>query len=190
MNLLNIILGAALLNHIFLVQGLGASSLFAYSRRLDQSAELALLCCPIFIVAAGLNLLLDRYLLSPLGLDFLALILFVALASLLSVGLCAWLRKTRPLRARRNWLGVLLLGGNSALIGLGLLPLLDDLALLPALIAIVATALGFAVFLIGFAALRERLERAPAPVAFQGAPQALISASLLAMSLMVMGSLV
>jgi len=54
----------------------------------------------------------------------------------------------------------------------------------------VATALGFALALVIFAGLRERIEFEEAPKAFQGVPIALITASILAMAFMGFSGLV
>jgi electron transport complex protein RnfA len=43
-------------------------------------------------------------------------------------------------------------------------------------------ALGFGLVLVLFAALRERLESAPVPAAFKGAPIALVTAGLMALA--------
>ncbi|HRQ65915.1 MAG TPA: Rnf-Nqr domain containing protein, partial [Xanthomonadaceae bacterium] len=45
-------------------------------------------------------------------------------------------------------------------------------------------AVGFGLALILFAALRERIEHAPAPAAFRGAPLALVTAGLMALAFM------
>ena len=59
-----------------------------------------------------------------------------------------------------------------------------DMDLLTGVIYAVATALGFALALVLFAGIRERLDVEDVPEAFRGVPIALITAGLLAMAFM------
>ncbi|MBR0393610.1 MAG: electron transport complex subunit RsxA, partial [Alistipes sp.] len=65
-----------------------------------------------------------------------------------------------------------------------------EYGLLEGLVYSVSTALGFALALVIFAGLRERMEFEDVPKAFQGVPIALITASLLAMAFMGFSGLV
>ena len=65
-----------------------------------------------------------------------------------------------------------------------------EYGLLEGLVYSVSTALGFAVALVIFAGLRERMEFEEVPKVFQGVPIALITAALLAMAFMGFSGLV
>ncbi len=65
-----------------------------------------------------------------------------------------------------------------------------DLSLLQGVVYSVATAIGFALALVLFAGIRERLEMEDVPSALRGTPIALITAGLLAMAFMGFAGLV
>jgi electron transport complex protein RnfA len=67
-------------------------------------------------------------------------------------------------------------------LGVALLALGRNLTFLQTLAYAGGAALGFTLVLIVFAAMRERLEKADVPAAFQGAPIALVSAGILSLA--------
>ena len=77
-----------------------------------------------------------------------------------------------------------LISSSCALQGFGLLMVQKEFSLLTGVVFSVATALGFALALVLFAGIRERLEVEDVPAGLRGVPIALITASLLAMAFM------
>lgn len=187
---LSIITAAALVNNVVLVQLLGVSSLFFPSSRLQNTIELAALNFVVLFSAAVINLLLFEFLLTPLGLGFLKLLLFVAISSGLTGLLLQWLKQRFPLSMRQQKLAFYLTGGNSAVIGVSLLNTVSDLNILQSIAYSLGTALGFSLLLITFAAMRLRLECSDVPAPFQGAAIQLISAGIVAMFLLGFAGLV
>jgi electron transport complex protein RnfA len=78
---------------------------------------------------------------------------------------------------------------NCAVLGVALLNLDRQHGLLESLVFGAAAASGFALALLLFAALRERLETGDVPAAFQGAPIALVTAGLMALAFMGFGGI-
>ena len=76
------------------------------------------------------------------------------------------------------------------MLGVAILMVQKEYGLLEGLVYSISTALGFAVALVLFAGMRERLELEEVPKAFQGVPIALITAALLAMAFMGFSGLV
>ena len=186
----SIIVAAALVNNMVLVQSLGVSSLFAYSNRLQNAIELALLSFLVIFLASAINLILYRGLLAPLGLEYLALVCFVGVSSILTLLVLHSLEKNFPLSMRRQRLAFYLIGGNSSIIGLSLLNTASVRSVVDCLAYSFGAALGFAVVLLAFAALRQRLDSADVPAPFRGAAIQLISAGIAAMCLLGFAGLV
>ena len=189
-NLLSIIVAAALVNNVILVQFLGVSSLFAYSNRLQSALELAMLSFFVLLAASFTNLLLYRWVLHPLGLEVLKLVVFVTISSGLSTWLALIIERHYPLSMQRHRLAFALVGGNSAVLGVALLNSVSTSSIIEAFAYSLGAATGFAFVLIGFAALRQRLETADSPAAFRGFPINLISAGIVAMCLLGFAGLV
>lgn len=189
-SLINTVVAAALVNNLVFVQLLGVSSLFAYSRRFEAATELAVLTFLVMFPSLVFCAAIERLLLGPLELDFLALLAFVVIAASCSHVLLHLLQKYLPLLTRRHRLAVLMLSSNSAIVGAALLQP-ESLLPFPLLTAsCFGAALGFALLLLTFAALRQRLELADVPKAMRGPAIELLSAGIVAMCLLGFAGLV
>ena len=177
----SIIVAAALVNNMVLIQSLGVSSLFAYSDRLRNAIELALVSFLVIFLASAINLMLYRGLLTPLGLEYLALLCFVGVSSILTLLVLHNLEKYFPLSMRRQKLAFYLIAGNSSIIGLSLLNTASTRSVVDCLAYSFGAATGFALVLLAFTALRQRLDGADVPAQFRGAAIQLISAGIAAM---------
>ena len=187
---LGIIIGAALVNNVFLVQLLGVSSLFLSSNKLQNALELALLNFVVLFLAASINLAIFRLILNPLGLEFLRIICFVAVSSTLTILILESLKKKFPLSLRRQRLAFYLTSGNSAILGVTIINADSVLSLTHGVAYNFGAALGFALMIISFAALRLRLDTADIPTPFRGAAIQLISAGIVSMCLLGFAGLV
>lgn len=186
----SIIVAAALVNNVVLVQLLGVSSLFLAHSRLQNALELAALNFVVLFVAAVLNLLLFRFVLAPLSLDFLKLLFFVATSSAITHLLLTRLKKYFPLSMRQQRLAFYLTGGNSAVIGVSLINSTGTLGTLQSIAYSLGIAIGFALLLVAFAAMRLRLDNADVPAPFRGTSIQLVSAGIVAMFLLGFAGLV
>jgi electron transport complex protein RnfA len=187
---LGIIIGAALVNNIFLVQLLGVSSLFLSSNRLQNAIELALLNLLVLFLASTLNLLLFNWILEPLGLQFLSIICFVGISSSLTILILESIKRKLPISIRRQRLAFYLTSGNSAILGISLMNSNSLLSLPQSIAYNFGNALGFALMIVAFAALRLRLDCADIPAPFRGAAIQLISAGIVSMCLLGFAGLV
>lgn len=79
---------------------------------------------------------------------------------------------------------------NCAVLGVAILMIQKEFNLLQSVTYSVATALGFALALVLFAGIRERLDFEDVPKSFKGIPIALITAGILAMAFMGFSGLV
>ena len=100
------------------------------------------------------------------------------------------LKKVSPSLYQALGIFLPLITTNCAVLGVAISMIQKEFTLLQGVTYNVATALGFALALVIFAGLRERIEFEEAPKAFQGVPIALITASILAMAFMGFSGLV
>jgi electron transport complex protein RnfA len=128
--------------------------------------------------------LLNRYLLEPLGLQYLATLGFIlVIATVVQLTEMA-IRKSSPLLYRVLGIFLPLITTNCAVLGVALLNVREQHNLLQSALYGFGAATGFGIVLIAFAAMRERLAHADVPVHFRGAPIALVSAGLMALAFM------
>ncbi|MCG8412847.1 MAG: hypothetical protein MI746_01395 [Pseudomonadales bacterium] len=175
------IIAAALVNNLFFVQLVGVSPLFAFSRRLKHAIEFASLAGLLLFVACSINLLLYRWILSPLSLEFLSLLLFITVSALVGIGLIKLIEDKFPLTVRRQGYAVALLSISSAVIGSTLISTSSLLSSFQLVIYSLGSAIGFALSLIAFAAIRQRTDNSEAPDFMRGPPLDLITAGIAAM---------
>ena len=183
-NYLSIIIAAALVNNLILIQLLGVSSLFYSTKRLPQAIEFALFNFVVLFAASITNLFLYRFVLIPLHIEFLRLVIFVGSSALLTTTLLRIISARLPITARQQGLLLFLTGGNSAVLGATLLSSNSILDFSENIAQNFGAALGYSLMIVGFAAVRLRLESADIPAPFRGSAIALITAGLVTISLL------
>ena len=182
--IVSLIVAAALMNNIVLVQLFGVSAFLLSSRRLSGAIELAIFTGLVLFSSTLLSQLLTRVLLEPLGLQALRLITLLVISGGISTVLAVLVRENFPLSFRQQPWMFYLAGGNSAIIGITLSGPLGQLTPLQVIGSSLGTVLGFSAALIGFALLRLRLSTSDVPPVLQGGPIMLISMGIMAMGLL------
>tara|TARA_B110000914_G_scaffold149036_1_gene130622 strand:+ start:67 stop:660 length:594 start_codon:yes stop_codon:yes gene_type:complete len=183
-NFLSIIVAAALVNNLILIQLVGVSSLFYSTKKLPQAIEFALFNFAVLFLASVVNISVYRFILLPLHLEFFRLVAFVATSALLTTLFLHVITKRLPFSTRQQGLLLFLTGGNSAVLGATLLSSTSVLSLGENIAYSFGAALGYSLMIVGFAALRIRLEFADVPAPFRGSSIQLITAGLVAISLL------
>ena len=183
-NYLSIIIAAALVNNLILIQLFGVSSLFYSTKRLPQAIEFALFNFVVLFLSSITNLLVYRFILLPLHLEIFRLVAFVTTSALLTTFFLQLISKSLPFSTRQQGLLLFLTGGNSAVLGATLLSSTSVLTLSENIANSFGAALGYSLMIVGFAALRIRLEFADVPAPFRGSAIQLITAGLVAISLL------
>jgi electron transport complex protein RnfA len=182
--LLLIVLGAALVNNFVLVQFLGVCPFVGGSQRVEGAIGLGLATGLVLTITAGATQLVERYVLQPYELEYLRLFAFL-IATGAVIGLTELaIRRFSPLLQRVLGLYVPLVATNCAVLGLALINATASRSFVAALFYGAGAALGFALALVLFAGLRERLVYADVPVAFRGASIAFVTAGILALAFM------
>jgi len=183
-NYLSIIAAAALVNNLILIQFFGVSSLFYSTKRLPQAIEFALFNFVVLFLASVVNLSIYRFILIPFHLEFFRLVVFVATSALLTTLFLHLVTRHFPFSTRQQGLLLFLTGGNSAVLGATLLSSTSVLTLGESIAYSFGAALGYSLVIVGFAALRIRLEFADVPAPFRGSAIQLITAGLVTISLL------
>ncbi len=128
--------------------------------------------------------LIQTYILAPLGIEYMQTIVFILVIAALVQMVEIILKKVSPSLYQALGIFLPLITTNCAVLGVAILMIQKEFNLLQSVVYSVSTAIGFALALVIFAGLRERLEFEEVPKAFRGVPIALITASLLAMAFM------
>ena len=185
-----IIIGSIFVNNVVLAQFLGICPFLGVSSKVETSLGMGAAVTFVMALSAVVTWLIQTYILVPLGIEYMQTIVFILVIAALVQMVEIVLKKVSPSLYQALGIFLPLITTNCAVLGVAILMIQKEFSLLQGLAYNVSTALGFALALVIFAGLRERIEFEEAPKAFQGVPIALITASILAMAFMGFSGLV
>jgi electron transport complex protein RnfA len=185
-----ILLGTSLVNNFVLVKFLGLCPFMGVSRKSETALGMGLATTFVLTLSAVGSHLADRYLLVPLGLEYLRTIVFIVLIAVVVQFTEMVLRRTSPLLYQVLGIFLPLITTNCAVLGVALLNVQSRHGFVESFLYGFGAALGFTLVLVLFAAVRERVEVADVPAPFRGAAISLITAGLISMAFMGFAGLV
>jgi electron transport complex protein RnfA len=154
------------------------------SNKIEGAIGMSVATMFVLTLSSVSSYLLSRYLLQPLGLEYLSTLSFIlVIATVVQLTEMVML-KTSPLLYRILGIFLPLITSNCAVLGVALLNVQEQHNLLQSALYGFGAATGFGLVLIMFSAMRERIAYADVPVHFRGAPIGLITAGLMALAFM------
>lgn len=152
------------------------------SRKVDSAIGMSCATAFVLTLSAASTHLLEHYLLIPYGLEYLRTIGFIFIIAVL-VGLTEmFINKVSPVLYQVLGIYLPLITTNCAVLGVALINSNAEHSLLDSALYGLGAGLGFALVLVVFATIRERLAVADIPAPFQGTPIALITAGILSLA--------
>ncbi len=176
------LIGAVLVNNFVLVKFLGLCPFMGVSKSLDSAYGMALATGFVLTLSAALAWMVQNWLLMPLGLDYLRTLTFILVIAAVVQFVESVMKARSPMLYRVLGIFLPLITTNCAVLGVALLNVQAQRSLLEAIMFGFGAAVGFGLVLVMFAAMRERLEAAPVPLSFKGAPIALVNAGIMALA--------
>ena len=185
-----IIIGAIFVNNVVLSQFLGIGPFLGVSSKVETSLGMGAAVTFVMALSAVVTWLLQTYILVPFEIEYMQTIVFILVIAALVQMVEIVLKKVSPSLYQALGIFLPLITTNCAVLGVAILMIQKEFSLLQGVVYNISTAIGFALALVIFAGLRERIEFEEAPKSFQGVPIALITASILAMAFMGFSGLV
>lgn len=184
LQLLAIVVTAIFVNNIVFSQFLGICPFIGVSKRLDSAVGMGLAVTLVMALSTLVTWMLQHAVLEPLGLQYIQTIVFILVIAIIVQMIEIVIRKVSP--ALYASLGVFLplITTNCAVLGVAILAARNAMPLLESVVYSVATALGFTLALVIFAAIRTHLALVDVPRSMRGVPIALVTAGILAMAFM------
>ena len=179
-----IVIGAIFVNNVVLSQFLGICPFLGVSSKVGTAAGMGMAVTFVMALSSLVTWCLQEYVLEQFGIEYMQTIVFILVIAALVQMVEIILKKVSPALYQSLGIFLPLITTNCAVLGVAILMVQKDFTLLTGVVFSVATALGFALAMILFAGLRERLEVEDVPAGLRGVPIALITASLLAMAFM------
>ena len=184
------LVGAVLVNNFVLVQFLGRCPFMGGSWKLESALGMAMATTFVLTLTSTCTHLVFRYVLAPLGLEYLQTISFILVIAAVVQFTEMFVRKTSPLLYKVLGVFLPLITVNCAVLGVALLNVNKHHDFLHSVLYGFGAAAGFSLVLVLFAAMRERIAAADVPQPFRGAAIGMITASLMSLAFMGFAGLV
>ena len=185
-----IIIGAIFVNNVVLAQFLGICPFLGVSSKVDTSLGMGAAVTFVMALTSIVAWSIQTYILVPLHIEYMQTIVFILVIAALVQMVEIILKKISPSLYQALGIFLPLITTNCAVLGVAILMIQKEFNLLQSFAYSVSTALGFALALVIFAGIRERLELDDMPKAMRGIPISLIVAAILAMAFMGFSGLV
>ncbi len=183
MELVMIVISAMLVNNFVLSRFLGICPYLGVSKKMDSAVGMGLAVIFVMTVSSAIAWFLNSLLIS-LGLEFLRTIVFILVIASFVQFVELFLKKNNSALYESLGIYLPLITTNCAILGLVVLNSMLKLGFLESIFHALGASSGFAIALIIFAGIRERLELYDLPKAFEGLAIALVTAGLLSMAFM------
>jgi electron transport complex protein RnfA len=185
-----ILVGTVLVNNIVLVKILGLCPFMGVSKKLSAAVGMGAATAFVLTLASGMSYLVDHHLLIPNDLGYLRTLSFIVVIAAIVQFTEMFIRKSSPALYQTLGIYLPLITTNCAVLGIPLLNVQENHNFIESLIYGFGGAVGFALVLALFAAMRERLEGAAIPAPFRGSAIAMVTAGLMSLAFMGFAGLV
>ena len=179
-----ILLSTIFVNNFVLVQFLGLCPFMGVSNKLESAIGMGGATTFVMTLASVCTYLVDHWILAPLGLEYLRTIAFILVIAAVVQFVKMFMEKTSPLLYRVLGVFLPLITVNCAVLGVALLNTQKTHNFFESTMYGFGGAVGFAMVLILFSAMRERLAAADVPLPFKGAAIGMITAGLMSLAFM------
>jgi electron transport complex protein RnfA len=185
-----LIIGAVLVNNFVLTRFLGICPFLGVSK--DLRTALGMGGAVIFVItcASMVTWALQYLILVPLGAAYLQTIAFILVIATFVQFVELVLKKTSPGLHKSLGIFLPLITTNCAVLGVTVLNVQKEYTFLKSTAFGFGAAVGFALALVIFTGLREKIDRSDPPTAFKGTAIALVTAGLLSLAFMGFSGLV
>jgi len=177
-----IALGAALVNNVVLSQFLGLCPFLGVSKKTNTAVGMGMAVIFVITLASLVTALIYKFILDPLGLDYLKTIVFILVIAALVQFVEMFLKKYVVSLYESLGVYLPLITTNCAVLGVALNNVQDGYGILKSVVNGFATACGFCIAIIILAGIREKIEYNDIPEAFKGMPIVLVTAGLMAIA--------
>lgn len=181
---LMIIITAALINNVVLIQFLGICSFLGVSSKMKPAASLGGAVIFVITISSAVASLLYQFILVPFHLEYMKTIVFILVIAALVQIVEMFLKKTSPGLYKALGIYLPLITTNCAVLGVALTNVQDEYNFLQSVFAGFGTAVGYTIAIVLLAGIRGRIDEEALPGPVKGAPVVLLCAALMSIAFM------
>ncbi|MDD3129838.1 MAG: RnfABCDGE type electron transport complex subunit A [Candidatus Izemoplasmatales bacterium] len=179
-NLLVLAFSAFIIENIILSQFLGICPFLGVSTKRSNALGMGLAVIFVMLISSSVTWLLYKYVLEAFSIEYMRTIVFILVIASLVQMVETFLKKVSPPLYKALGIYLPLITTNCAVLGVALININEGYNFLEMLVYTTFIGLGFLFVMYIFSMMREKIEMAPVPKAFKGAPIALLVAAILA----------
>ena len=188
--LLIIAIGSAIVNNVVLSQFLGICPFLGVSKKVDTAAGMGGAVVFVITIASLVTSLIYKFILMPLGFEYLQTIVFILIIAILVQLLENFLKKFIPALYKSLGVYLPLITTNCTILGVTILNLDNGYDFIESIVCAAGAGIGFLVAMVLFSGVRRRVEQAVTPKCFEGLPITLVAAAVTSLSFMGFGGII
>ncbi len=182
MYLILLVLAGIFVNNYVLSQFLGICPFLGVSKKLETAAGMGVAVIFVITLACVASYLVYNFILVPLNITYLYNIAFILVIAALVQFVEMFLKKSSPSLYQALGVYLPLITTNCAVLGVAVVNMQKNYNFIQAVLNGIGGATGFALAIILFAGIRERIANNDTPKAFDGFPLALVTAGLMSIA--------
>ena len=180
--LMLVLVGAALVNNVVLSQFFGLCPFLGVSKQVKTAASMGGAVIFVITISSAVASLIYDFVLVRFHLEYLQTIVFILVIAALVQLVEMFLKKSSPSLYQALGVFLPLITTNCAVLGVAVVNMQKGYNFIEAILNGIGGAAGFALAIILFAGIRERIEFNDTPKAFDGFPLALVTAGIMSIA--------
>ena len=185
-----LMVSAIFVNNFVLARFLGVCPFLGVSKKVETAVGMSMAVIFVMPLASVITWIIQKFILVPFQLEYLQTIAFILIIASLVQFVEMVIQKTSPVLYQALGIFLPLITTNCAVLGVAILNIQKDYTFLSTTVHGFGASVGFALALVLFAGLRERIDLADVPKSFQGVAITLITGGLLSLAFMGFAGLV
>jgi Na+-translocating ferredoxin:NAD+ oxidoreductase subunit A len=177
-----LIVSASLVNNFVFTWFLGLCIFFGVSKKMETAIGMSITFTSVMMISAAVSWLVFRFIMVPLGIEFLMIIVFIGIVAGLVQGSDTIMRKVSPVLYHKLGIYLALISTNCIILAVPLMNVGNKYNFIESIAFALGSGLGFSLAMIIMASIREKLELADIPAPFRGLPIAFIISGLIALA--------
>ena len=182
MNLILLVLAGIFVNNYVLSQFLGICPFLGVSKKVETATGMGVAVIFVITIACAAAYMVYNFILVPLNITYLYNIAFILVIVALVQFVEMFLKKSSPSLYQALGVFLPLITTNCAVLGVAVVNMQKGYNFIEAILNGIGGAAGFALAIILFAGIRERIEFNDTPKAFDGFPLALVTAGIMSIA--------
>jgi electron transport complex protein RnfA len=177
-----LLVSSIFVNNFVLSRFLGICPFLGVSKQVDTAIGMGMAVTFVMTLAGVITYLVQKFILVQFNIEYLQIVAFILVIASLVQFVEIVLQKISPTLYQALGVFLPLITTNCAVLGLALLNIDDNLNLIQTIFRSMGAAIGFALAIVLFAGIREKIELSDVPKPFKGFPIALVTASLMSIA--------